>query len=193
MKHIEREEMRALLTVAFADNPRNWLMILVSYLHGLRASEVCGQTGVERKLKGKKIKTIYPLRGIDIRDGELTIQRLKGSRRTVQPLVSADDILFNEKSALEALAATNPGILFPITRQQFWNIWQVYGKQAGLKKRLSHPHTAKHSIITHAVQAGVTVDLLKEHAGHESLTSTGAYIHADAAKASYAIGKAIGL
>lgn len=69
--------MRTMLAVARAHSERDWLMILVAYLHGLRASEVCGRSGVERKVKGK-LKVVFPIRGVDICDGELTTQRLKG-------------------------------------------------------------------------------------------------------------------
>lgn len=101
--------------------------------------------------------------------------------------------LFNERPALEALASTTPGILFPITRSQFWRIWRRHGAEAGLKKRLCHPHTAKHSVATHSVESGVPVNYVKEHLGHENLSSTGFYMTADAATAAKAIGKAIGL
>lgn len=178
MKHLGKDEMTAILTVAKACDTRDWLMMLVTYLHALRASECVGRSSTMRPLKGKMVE-FWPIRGRDVRDGQLLMKRLKGSAKTDQPLVSSADPLWDEKTALEALAATNKGILFPITRQQYWNIWQKYGAMAGIKKTLSHPHIAKHSVITHAVEAGVPVNKIKKFAGHESLSSTGAYMDAD--------------
>ena len=57
-------------------------MILVAYSHGLRASEV---TALQRDA---------------VQDGMLTVSRLKGSLRTVQPLVESLDPLLNEQKGL---------------------------------------------------------------------------------------------
>ena len=64
MKHLTRDELRALLTVAKAHSERDHLMILTGFWHGLRCSE------------------IVKMRGTQIRDGHLTVQRLKGSLKT---------------------------------------------------------------------------------------------------------------
>lgn len=47
-------------------------MILLAYRHGLRASEVCG----------------LRLADVNMKDGAISIRRLKGSLRTGQPLYS---------------------------------------------------------------------------------------------------------
>lgn len=192
MEHFTKEEMRAILVAARAESERDWLCMLVAYLHGLRASEVCGRKSTIRKTRGGKMREFWPIRGVDIRDGKILTSRLKGSLKTDQPLTWSDDALFNEKVALEALAAANPGILFPITRQQYWNIWQKYGQKAGLAKTLSHPHIAKHSLCTHAADANVPIHMIQKKAGHKNISSTGAYLHADDDKASKAVAAGIG-
>ncbi|MGE0407457.1 MAG: tyrosine-type recombinase/integrase, partial [Candidatus Korobacteraceae bacterium] len=73
MQHLTRDELHSLLHHARAESERDWLMILVAFWHGLRASEV---TKLERS---------------QIADGFLTVQRLKGSLKTTQPLVSHED------------------------------------------------------------------------------------------------------
>ena len=40
MKSLSKEQLASLLTAARAHSERDWLMILVAYNHGLRASEV---------------------------------------------------------------------------------------------------------------------------------------------------------
>ena len=61
MQHLSKVELLALLREAKASRERDWLMILVGFWHGLRASEV---TGFKRDA---------------VRDGHLVIQRLKGT------------------------------------------------------------------------------------------------------------------
>jgi integrase len=192
MEHFTKDEMRAILTAARADSERDWLMILVAYMHGLRASEVVGNRSTLRKTRGGKMREFWPIRGVDIRDGKIETARLKGSLKTDQKLEWSNDPLFNEKVALEALAKINPGILFPITRGQYWRIWQKYGEKAGLAKTLSHPHIAKHSLCTHAADANVPLHLIQKKAGHKNISSTGAYLHADDDKASAAVAAGIG-
>jgi integrase len=42
MQHLSKDELLALLREAKASRERDWLMILVGFWHGLRASEVTG-------------------------------------------------------------------------------------------------------------------------------------------------------
>jgi site-specific recombinase XerD len=44
MKSLSRDQMDSLLKAARQHSERDWLMILVAYNHGLRASEVCSLT-----------------------------------------------------------------------------------------------------------------------------------------------------
>jgi integrase len=177
MKHLTQTEVRNLLAVAKKHSERNWLIILVSYLHGMRASETVGKRGLTNR---------------DIRDGEIVIRRLKGSLKTIHPLVSSTDPLFDEKPALEALAASTTGVLFPITRQQFWNIMQAHGIEAGIKKTMAHPHISKHSIAMHGIkQAGV--ENLQQFLGHKNGNSTMQYLRTDDETASKAMFAAVGV
>ena len=78
MEHLSNAELLALLAAAKASRERDWLMILVGYWHGLRASEVVGLTAGS------------------IVDGHITVARLKGSLKTCQPLVKHADPLLDE-------------------------------------------------------------------------------------------------
>lgn len=81
------EEMLAVLKLARKRSARDWAMILLAYRHGMRASEVCG----------------LELRDLDLRNGSITIRRLKGSLLTVQPLYAHRGMpLLDETIALRA-------------------------------------------------------------------------------------------
>ncbi len=130
-------------------------MLLVGYWHGLRASEVTH------------------LRGVDIRDGEITVKRLKGSMKTVHPLISHPDPVFDEKTVIEALAKDNPGILFPMHRTTFWRFFQGYQAAAGIKQGQAHPHILKHSIAMHSRKAGI--EMVQTYIGHKNINNTRIY------------------
>lgn len=170
MEHLLEGELRGLLTAAKAKCARDWLMILVGYWHGLRASEVVGLTAGS------------------IADGHVTVGRLKGSLRTTQRLVAHPDPLLDEATALfEFIRGMHPNeLIFPLSRTQFWRLVQKYAAVAGIPKRKAHPHILKHSIAMHSIKlAGI--ENVRQYLGHRSLASTGAYLKVDDDKASLAV------
>src|SRR5260370_37881351 len=89
MKDLTPEEVRKVLKVG-SESKRNHAMILLAYRHGMRASEVCN----------------LKLSDVDLKNGEITIRRLKGSLKTVQPLSDMPgQPLLSERRALRAWLA----------------------------------------------------------------------------------------
>lgn len=149
-------------------------MILVAYSHGLRASEV------------------VQLQTDAIRDGHISVRRLKGSLATTQPLITDADPLFNERAGLFAFVDSLHGKqrLFRITRQHFWRLMQRYAKAAGIPERKRHPHVLKHTIAMQVIKpAGI--ENTRQYLGHKSMASTGAYLKVTDAEASAAIASAL--
>ena len=175
MEHLSKDEIRELLRVAKAHRERDWLMILVGYWHGLRASEVVGITA-----------------GC-IADGHLTVARLKGSLKTVQPLVEdADPLLDEAKGLFEFTREMHENQkLFPISRVQFYRLFRGYSAQANLPRRNSHPHILKHSIAMQSI-GNAGIENVRQYLGHKSISSTGAYLKKDDASASAAVTGAVG-
>src|SRR5215467_16333551 len=68
-KALAPEEILKVLRIA-SESKRNLAMILLAYRHGMRTSEVC-----ELRLSD-----------LDLKNGQITIRRLKGSLTTTQPL-----------------------------------------------------------------------------------------------------------
>jgi integrase len=170
MEHLTKDELLVLLKAARTESERDWLMILVAYNHGLRASEV---TGLTRSA---------------IRDGHLTVKRLKGSLKTTQPLVTHDNPLFDERRALERAIADLPARarVFDISRVQFWRLLQKYCKTAGIPGHKAHPHVLKHSIAMRVIQTA-GIENVRQYLGHKSIASTGAYLRVNDAQASMAV------
>lgn len=165
------EEMLRVLKVARQRSSRDWAMILLAYRHGMRASEICG----------------LEMRDLDLRNGSITIRRLKGSLTTVQPLYQHRGMpLLDETGALRAWLKDRhqDGSPFVFTSQkggrlhraQFFKIFQSIAEAAGLSAEKRHPHCLKHALGSHLVAGNVNLALVKQALGHRSITCTMVYI-----------------
>ena len=177
MEALSQPELIALLSAAKArkrTGQRDWLMILVAFSHGLRASEVTR------------------MQADAVRDGVLTVARLKGSLRTVQPLISDPEPLLNEGKALFDFVRNLRGNqrLFPITRQHFWRLMQRYSEAAKIPARKRHPHILKHTIALQTIHSA-GIENVRQYLGHKSMSSTGAYLKVTDSEASTAISHAL--
>src|SRR5579884_1507978 len=158
MVALEKQELLALLKTARESSERDFLMILTAYSHALRASEVCSLTTDS------------------VRDGFLTVQRLKGSLRTTQELVENSELLLNERAALSSwIAGKAKGErLFDIGRKQFFNVFRKHAEAAGIPAHKRHPHVLKHARAQAIIGKGIEV--CRQYCGHRSIASTGEYL-----------------
>lgn len=149
-------------------------MMLVAYNHGLRASEVIN------------------LQADDIADDYLTVQRLKGSLRTVQPLLWNADSLFSELEPLNRFAdqAGTGERLFPLTRQRFWQLVREYGEAAGIPRHKCSPHKFKHTTAMQTIDSA-GIQNTRQWLGHVSGASTMEYLKVSDADAGIAMTKAL--
>jgi integrase/recombinase XerD len=173
VQHLGKDELLRFLGVAKATRERDWLMFLVAYWHGLRASEV---VSLERGA---------------IANGCLTVHRLKGSDTTTQPLVEDPEPLLNERAALETLARTTPPFspIFPFSRVHYFRLFRKYAKRAGLPEHKWHPHTLKHSVARHHIRE-MGIENMRKYLGHKSMASTGEYLKVTDEEASAALARA---
>lgn len=177
MRSLSRDIVRDLLAAAQLKSRRDWIMILLAFNHGLRASEVIALTAK------------------DLADQWINVKRLKGSLHTVQPLRDCpEDPLFSERKAVVDYVAelSENQRLFPFTRQRFWQIIREHGKAAGIPAHLCHPHILKHSIAMQTIHSA-GIENLRTWLGHKSISSTGAYLNPDDADAATAITDALKL
>lgn len=174
MQDLSKDQLLALLAAAKKARERDWLMILVAFWHGLRATEVVS------------------FHKDAIRDGFITVQRLKGSNKTVQPLVEHENPLLNERQALIDYAAKSNENepVFNISRVHFWRLVQRHGKAAGIPKHKCHPHAMKHSIALQTIDSA-GIHNVRQHLGHKSLSSTGEYLRVSDDDAAAAVRKAL--
>lgn len=175
MQHLAKVELLRVLGEAKLERERDWLMFLVAYWHGLRATEV------------------VTLKRLAIADGQITVRRLKGSDTTTQPLMIDAEPLLNERAAVETLARSTPpdSPIFPFSRVHYFRLFRKYAKRAGLPSHKWHPHCLKHSIAMHTID-GAGIQNVRKYLGHKSLASTGEYLKVTDEQACAAIARAVG-
>jgi integrase len=181
MNHLEKHELLAVLRVAREHSELDWLLFAFQYIHALRISEVLHLTPENFDLTPD--------------GGFVSVQRLKGSLRTVQPLVSHDEPLLNERPAIEALLTTlQPGqrLFGRLTKQNANYRFAKYARLAGLPKHKRHTHCLRHSRAMHTIRTA-GIENVRQLCGHASIASTGYYLKVSDSSAWAALGAGAGL
>jgi len=173
MSFLTTDEILAVLREAKARSARDHAAILMTYRHGMRASEVCG----------------LRLTHLDMRNGQVEINRVKGSLRTVQPLAEHkgnNRALFDEVRVLKTYLAERvedgSGFLFlsqkgsALSTTQFYRLFRDIALAAGIAPAKAHPHSLKHSRCTNLIANGVNLMEVRQLVGHKSIGSTVQYI-----------------
>jgi integrase len=166
MKNFTKVELEALLAVARKHSERDYLMLLVTFNHGLRVSETLALTGE------------------NFVGGFLVVQRLKGSRKTTQPLLAS------EQGVLALAKGSEP--LFPVCRMTYWRKMRAYGTEAGIPEFKLHPHTLKHSTGRLGYEGGMGIPELQAYLGHVNGKNTMVYLEATEEQAASAFAAAVG-
>jgi integrase len=159
------EELRALLEATREDNRECYVAFLIAVAHGLRVSELIELRRSDFEENGNKM--------------QLTVQRLKGSMKTTQDLLSSGDPLFDELTVVrEYIKDLRPNDrLFNLgDRFAIGRLFQKYARRIGLSKQKRHIHCLKHTAGIMLRKAGADVVIIKEALGHRSLQSTMQYM-----------------
>jgi len=169
MPYLNISQVTDILRAAYKSSRRDHLMLLLSFQHGLRASEVAN------------------LRLGDVQDGLIRVDRVKGSLKTVQALITSQNILFDEPKTLvtwlaERQATTDA--LFPSRKNvghmkpnTIGKIAKLYMLRSGIPAEFAHHHSLKHAACSLLIRSGVGLELVKQFAGHASISSTIHYVH----------------
>ena len=174
MQHITLDELRRLLS--HIPDARWRTAVLVTFWHGLRASETLALTPR------------------NFADGQITVRRLKGSRTTVHPLVRNSSVDLDETIGLERLLADAPRNqrLFPWTRDGFLKLMKRAGAKAGLPAQKRHPHALKHGCAMAGLAGGMKINELQRYIGHKNGANTLIYLAVNDEQASQAFCAAVG-
>lgn len=160
--YLTAQEVSALLAVAkigrYPDRDR--ALILLTYRHGLRASEAVSVTWAQ----------------IDLKAARFHVNRLKGSDDSVQVL-EADEV-----KLLTALKKKQPDNAFvfvsergaPMTADNFLKLVKRLGKKANLSID-AHPHMLRHGAGHAMAEKGTSTRVMQQFLGHRNIQHTVRY------------------
>jgi integrase len=164
----DRDELRKLLAIAQKTSPRDFLLIALLGLNGLRASEAIGAAVPDLGASG----------------GHRTLRvTRKGSKAGVVPLappvgLAVDDFLGGRPSGPLLARLNRAGEvaepLLGISRQAVYDRVQKLAREAGVNPALS-PHSLRRSFVTISLQNGVPLHQVQLAVGHSSPTTTMIY------------------
>jgi len=165
MKSLSKPQLLMLLAAAKAHRERDWLLILVCFWHGLRASE------------------LVSFQRDSIADGYLTIRCLDGSERVRHMLVEHPESLLDEKGALVEFAAhADLGApVFNVCRRRVDQLMKRYCAEVGIPAELAHVHTLRHTVARLSIES-VGIEHARRWLGHKSMGSIYEYLKAGEGK-----------
>jgi type 1 fimbriae regulatory protein FimB len=150
-------------------NLRDRALFGAMYYFGLRASEV-GLLLREyvnfrtRRIYIPRLKGGVPGEKVMTADCRRLLQSYLQSRRDALPY------LFPSRNAQ------------PISRKRIDALFRHYAQHAELPPHKRHSHCLRHSIATHLIDAGQSLEYVQDHLGHRSIQSTGVYAKISDAK-----------
>ena len=162
MKSLSKSQLLMLLAAAKAHRERDWLLILVCFWHGLRASE------------------LVSFQKDAVADGYLTIRRPDGSGRLRHMLVEHPEPLLDEKSALEGFASqAEPNLpVFNVCRRRVDQLMKFYCAEVGIPADLAHTYTLRHTVARLCLESA-GIEHTRRWLGHKSLGSVYEYMKVD--------------
>jgi len=185
-------EAQVIKIIALEPDPRNYMVLLVLYEAGIRASELCslkrrdlqenGESGQVTVAYGKRGKTRSILLQPDVWEKLLGYcgdfqpsAYVFQSRQFVSKTGRSTGGRLDESQVhrIVSAAAIHAGIeVYPETIKR--------GKRAGegVQRSRVSPHWLRHAHASHALARGADIALVRDTLGHGSIETTGRYLHA---------------
>ena len=184
-EYLTREEMEAILATL---NQKSWLgrrnyaLLLTMYNTGARASEIVALQQSQVRLASKGNVQLYG----------------KGRKERQVPLWSRTTHVL--KAWFAELMLTGATVAFPtaqggsLSRFAIHLLLQKAAREAGarcpsLKKKSVSPHQIRHGTAMALLESGVDLAVIALWLGHESIETTGIYLHSSLAMKERALGK----
>ena len=171
MQPMTDQQLEALRAQATATGPREAAIIALLTHHFLRASELAGRDH-EGRPTGLRVQDV------NLKDGTLTIARLKGSISKTEAFRPGD------REALEAWLKVKPASVWlfpgryasePLDRKSIYNIFHSLCIKADIPAHCAAPHASRHTLGQKMADNGAQAKLIQQAAGHKSITSTVQY------------------
>lgn len=141
---------------------RNYCLILICFIHGLRASEACR----------------LHISDVDLNSKCIHVRRLKNGFTTTHPLLDIEILALKSwiSSRSNYLHADSEWLFLsrkgnPLSRQQFYNIISTSGYCSELPLNV-HPHMLRHSCGFALANMGLDTRLIQDYLGHCNIRHT---------------------
>ncbi len=159
-KYLSQDEVARLFGVIEA--PRDRALFTLIYLYGLRVSEA---TRLRRK-------------DVDLVHARIVIRRCKGGIWGIRPFFASARALVTEFLGTvppsDPEAPLFPGRGGPLRKRRIQELFTRYARAAGLSSGATC-HSLRHAIATHLLDAGESLEFVKEHLGHRRIENTAIY------------------
>lgn len=170
--YLSREEVDALLAAAQTSNcgTRDYCLLLLTFRHGMRISEVLGLTFLD----------------LDMKTHRLHVRRLYNGLSTIHPMGEDEVFALNRwiveraywKGALDTdrvfLSRRGNGL----SRQQAYRIVREAGEKAGMTTEIN-PQMLRHACGFGLAEQGVGTSLIQDFLGHRNIRHTKKYTESD--------------
>jgi integrase len=142
-------------------SPRDRALFTLIYHCGLRVGEVA----------------LLSRADLDLERGRVLVRRLKGGRWSEQPLLNTTRALLESHLVSGLQDSSSPlfaGRRGPLGKRQIQSLFARYRDAAALRKHYTC-HSLRHSIATHLIDAGMNLEFVQDHLGHQDIRSTTLY------------------
>ena len=163
-RYLTQSEVLSILgaTAGHQHQIRDYAMILMSFLHGFRVSEL----------------TALKLSDIDMESRTIYIRRLKNGLSTIHPLQPHEvDALMQWLAVRQGYLQEHSEWIFVtqrggrLSRQRFYTLFKKYGIKAGLMVS-AHPHMLRHACGFELAEQGIDTRLIQDYLGHRNIHHT---------------------
>ena len=158
-RYLSQSEVQRFFAVI--TDPRDQALFSLIYLYGLRVGEV----------------SLVARGDVDFERARVVVKRLKGGAWSERPLFRSAAVLLQRILSVRDVAPQAPlfpGKHGPLKKRQIQSLFTRYRDRAGLDRRYTC-HGLRHSIATHLLDAGVSLEFVQDHLGHQSIRSTSIY------------------
>ena len=144
---------------------RDKVIVLLSYRHGLRASEAASLKWTD----------------LNLNDHRIHVYRLKNGKPSTHPLQN-DEVIqlsklkreYKDKNCLGSPLFLTSRYHLPITRATLTRLYDKFNKLALLETKIS-PHTLRHSCGYYLINQGHSTRVIQDYLGHRNIQNTEAY------------------
>ncbi len=171
--YLRQDQVRAFFSAI--TSPRDKALFTTIYLYGLRVSEAC----------------LLQREDVDLERRTIRIWRVKNGYSGEKPLFRTLVPILKRylRTRSDDNAALFVGRQGRLSKRWVQALFSRYATLADLPPNRRHVHTMRHSMATHLLDAGESIDFVQDHLGHRNIESSLVYARVSDRRRSKAISR----